>query len=195
MGYGYRFYVSIELNTSEELDGYIYIYSWNEYEMYTNLRKFLNENLAYKQIDFLPTITTVSTKLINIDFAIENSKRVILLKDILNIQEREMLSFEGGNIRLYELNQAQFDLIVTNTPYIYMNEGYDELCTFFLFSRKQEFSDEKKRELQLKISNKKEKLSNEVEYIKSEKFYSFMDKIRDLLFIEDILIIQKCNSC
>lgn len=197
-GYGYRLHVDIELKNSEIKTGYIYVYSWNKYETYGNLKEFLNSNVPNKKLLVYPNITNVSMGDFILDFAIEGSYKIVELKNINQIKKEEILSFSGGTYRLYELSKEEYNLIQTKKPFYKGINIYDiaEYCQLTFLC----WEDDIKKGLIDKVltdlrNYKMNKLNNNLEGHNGTKFYEYLDTIKTSLLEKNIILIQYCESC
>ena len=197
-GFGYRFHIKAELHNSEIIDGYIYVYSWDEYKGFGKLKEFLNKNIQDNKLFIYNNITTVSLGIHNIDFTIKDSYYTIKLDDIAKINESEILSFGGGVYRLMQLSDDEFSLIQIQKPNLKHFNAYDilEYCHFFLISWNKKINTKFAESIYQKIKTyKKVNLKNSLEGENGKKFYLFLENLKKETLTKDILLIQYCESC
>lgn len=196
-GYGYRFYVQLELNNSEKKQGYIYVSSWDEYKDFGNLKKFIEINSPSKELHLYPNIATVNSDFLNIDFVIENSYTKIDVEEIEVARETEVLDFGGGEYRLKEITQKEFDLIKVKKPYSNHLSLYEILnyCHLIFYSWDKPIEQEMVNDVFNRLKYEKSKLGNSLEGSNGDKFYIFFENLKKTMLKNNILLIQYCESC
>jgi hypothetical protein len=194
-GYAYRFYVNITLKNGEKQYGYIYKYSYKEFKIYnTNTIEFLSNNYI-KKITVYPHIIAANVGRHNIDFVLEGTGKQISFDEIDDLRVTEFVYFDPDE-RLKELSKAQYQLIKASKAKFEVIEDVNlyENGKFILFTW-----DEHKELSVTKNTIAKEikeqwKRYIEVEIIQSEKFNSFMKKLKEALLKENILLIQFADA-
>ena len=196
-GYGYRFSVKAILQNTDTISGYIYVYSWEEYEGFGNLESFLSKNVPNHNLSIYPHVVSTTNNLITLDFACSDSKYNIKLKDILKIGEFDILSFGGGVFRLKELSKAEFNLIKIGKPYSDSLNVYDltEYCHLLTIDWKEPIDKDLINSLYDKLKAKKVELGNNLEGDNGKLFYNYFKKLKKELLLKGILLIMYCESC
>lgn len=197
-GYGYRFFIKAELGNTETYEGYIYVYSYEEYQENASLITFLKETSPHKEISIYQNIYTTHVEGLLLDFAVKGSDKKLKLDDIAYIKALDILNFGGGNYRLKELTDYEFALIKTNNPFKKHINAYEivEYCHFIFLSWDNKIENElTENYLNKIIAFKKNVLKNSLEGENGSMFYSFFNKLKTELIKKNILLIQYCESC
>lgn len=197
-GYGYRFFIKAELDNTETYEGYIYVYSYEEYQRNGSLITFLKETSPYKEISIYQNIYTTHIDDFLLDFTVKGSDKKLKLDDIIYIKTLDTLHFGGGDYRLKELTDNEFALIKTQYPYKKCFNAYEivEYCHFIFLSWDNKIENELTEIFLNKIKDyKKNVLDNSLEGEKGSVFYEFINKLKTELIKKNILLIQYCESC
>lgn len=196
-GNGYRFYVKAKLNNSEVHEGYIYVYSWNQYKGFGTLYEFLKNNVPNREIFIYKNINTVHIPGLNLDFAIKDSSNKVKLDNIIDIREVDILNFGGGVYRLHLLSKKEFNKIKIEKPRIESINGYEiaEYCSFIFLTWTKEIDKKLTKSIFKRLENKKKELGNSLLGKNGEIFFSFLNALKIELLDKDILLIQYCESC
>lgn len=196
-GYGYRFSIKAILQNNDTISGYIYVYSWEKYEGFGNLESFLNKNVPNHNLSIYPHVVTTTTNLITLDFALSDSEYNIKLKDIVKINEFDIVNFGGGTFRLKELSEAEFKLIKIGKPYSNAYNIYDltEYCHLLVLDWKVPIDKDLVKDLYKKLKAKKLELGNNLEGDRGNLFYDYFNQLKQELIDKGVLMIMYCESC
>lgn len=196
-GYGYRFSVKTTLKNSEITEGYIYVYSWEKYEGFGNLKKFLIKNVPNNELKIYPYVSTVSNQFANLDFVLESSNSTININEIEDIREKDFLSFEGGSVRHKELSEKQFNLIKVGNYFSHAinADNLSEYCHLLFFNWNEPINKKLVNTIYTKLELKKKELENNLEGNNGTLFYNYFNQLKEDLIDKNVLLIMYCESC
>jgi hypothetical protein len=190
-GYAYRFYVNIETNQGEKYSGYIYHYYDYAFDEYIESIHHYLAKRATEKLSVYPNVISVNANRDNVDFAVKGTKIEIVFSKIAKVELVDALRFKVGE-RIIELSKKQYQLIKTSRAKYEVIEDVNlyENLKFILFTW-----DENKE-----LSTLKEKIAPkikaqwkryiEIDLTHQEKFYTFMNSLKETLLKENILLIQ-----
>jgi len=190
-GNAYRFYTEVTLKNETKITGYIYHYTYDEFNKNEDLLiPFLKKDYK-KDITLYPHIISTNIGIRTLDFSIKKNKKNITLDEIENINVYELLIFVVGD-KLIELSVKVFDLIKTYPPNfkIIHDDIFSGNCFHLLISWNKKSSFNKIEKDFSTFLNKRTITSS----IEIESIDSFLEAKKEELFKQQILLINYCEA-
>ncbi|NQY29859.1 MAG: hypothetical protein HRT69_10345 [Flavobacteriaceae bacterium] len=190
-GNAYRFYTEVTLKNETKITGYIYHYTYNEFNKNEDLLiPFLKKDHK-KDITLYPHIFSTNIGIRTLDFSIKKNKKNITLSEIETINVYELLIFDVGD-KIIELSEKEFNLTTTSSPYFknVYNEKIAEHCYYLLISWNK--ANLINQEITI-LSNSLEELVNSVNY-NYQMLNIYLNSKKEELIKKDILLINYCEA-
>ncbi len=188
-GNGYRFYLQLISKDSDTINGYLYHYSYEDYNQFEHFDEAFKSYIKKDSINLYSFISTVSIGNKNIDFTTPNYEMTLSLDYFDSIRISEFLNF-GTSDRLKIVSQAEFSIINTQPP-TSMELNYknvDENCSHILLTWD---SNSGFLKYALEINSKMKKFGEDVQKNRIE-FYEYLNLKKGELLDNKILIINYC---
>ncbi len=170
-GNTYRFSVVVVTNSSDSISGYIYFGNYKEFDVQnygSDIKLYFLEAKPIDSIAIYPFISTYKLEFSDVDFALKQSKKVIVFKNISTIYYSDILEYPVGE-RLIELEPKEMELLKLHQPnvqFVY-NESYSVMSSFVILSWKK---DKDLQEIQRSISKKTNRIDSSKRIYKFRKY-------------------------